>query len=161
MDIFDFAAKMELDGKEYYEKLAKDTAIAGLAVIFGRLAGDEQKHYDVIQSLKAGLTGNMTDTTVLEDTKNLFQDLVKNNTIAGDAKKNLEGYRHAMKIEAESVRLYEDAARKESVKEVSDLLMRIAGEEKKHFNIMENLYDFVLKPEFFLAWREFSNLKEL
>ena len=66
MDIFDFAAKMELDGKEYYEKLAKDTAIAGLAVIFGRLAEDEQKHYDVIQSLKAGLTGNMTDTTVLE-----------------------------------------------------------------------------------------------
>ena len=66
-----------------------------------------------------------------------------------------------MKIEAESVRLYEDAARKESVKEVSDLLMRIAGEEKKHFNIMENLYDFVLKPEFFLAWENISNLKEL
>jgi rubrerythrin len=161
MNIYDYAMKMELDGKEYYEKLAADTPVTGLATIFIRLAADEQKHFDIIQGLKVGAIGTMSDTTVLEDTKNLFQDLLKDNTIAGSMKKDLDGYRHAMKIEADSVKLYEDAANKESNKETSDLLLRIAGEEKKHYNILENLYDFALTPEYFLAWREFSNLKEL
>lgn len=161
MDIFDFALKMELDGKKYYEKLAADTPVAGLATIFTRLATDEQKHYDVIQNLKAGVTGKMYDTTVLEDTKNLFQEMVKDKAIAGSMKKDLDGYRHAMKIEEGSIRFYEDAARKEKSKETSELLQKIAGEEQKHFNIMENIYDFVLKPEYFLEWREFSNLDRL
>jgi len=40
------------------------------------------------------------------------------------------------------------------------LLQKIAGEEKKHYNIMGNLYNLVLAPEIYLAWGEFSNLKE-
>ena len=44
MNVFDFAIKMELDGKAFYEKLAKGTNIAGLQTIFSRLAADEQKH---------------------------------------------------------------------------------------------------------------------
>jgi len=40
------------------------------------------------------------------------------------------------------------------------LLQKIANEEKKHYNIMENLYDLVLAPQTYLAWGEFSNLKE-
>jgi rubrerythrin len=161
MNIFDFALKMELDGKEYYEKLATTAPTTGLATIFTRLAADEQKHYDVIQGLKAGVTGTMTDTTVLEESKNLFQDLTKDTSIIGSMRKDLDGYRHAMKVEADSVRLYEDAARKENTKETSGMLLKIAAEEKKHYNIMENIYDFVLAPEYFLAWREFSNLKDL
>ncbi|MDA8413784.1 MAG: ferritin family protein [Desulfobacteraceae bacterium] len=161
MNIFDFAEKMELDGKKYYEKLAAETPVAGLATIFTRLAEDEQKHYDVIQGLRAGVSGNMPDSTVLEDSKNLFQDLMKDKTVLGGMKKDLDGYLHAVKIEEDSVRFYEDAARKESSPETSALLLRIAAEEKKHLNIMENLYDFVLKPEYFLAWREFSNLEGL
>jgi rubrerythrin len=161
MNIFDFAMKMELDGKDYYEKLAADTPVPGLAIIFTRLAADEQKHYDIVQGLKSGTSAKMADTSVLADSMNLFQEMRKNTAIAGSMKKDLDGYRHAMKVEADSVRLYEDAARKESKAETADILLKIAGEEKKHYNIMENLYDFVLEPEYYLAWREFSNLKDL
>ena len=76
-------------------------------------------------------------------------------------RKDLDGYLHAMNIEAASVRLYEDMAKKEQNQETVQLFLRIANEEKKHYNIMENLYDFVLAPKNFLAWGEFSNLKEL
>jgi len=51
-------------------------------------------------------------------------------------------------------------AKKENRADVVQLLLKIANEEKKHYNIMENLYDFVLAPQNFLAWGEFSNLKE-
>jgi len=161
MDIFEFAKKMELDGKAYYEKLASEAATAGLKTIFIRLAADEQKHYDTIQAMKSGSSAAMADSTVLEEARNLFADLTGDKNIAGCLKGSLDGYEHARKIEADSIRFYEDAAGKESNPDNARLLLRIANEEKKHYNIMDNLYDFTLAPQNFLAWGEFSNLKEL
>jgi rubrerythrin len=161
MNVFEFAMKMELDGKAYYERMAAETSVNGLKTIFTMLAADEQKHYDTVLAMKEGAAGEMASTTVLERAKNVFQELTGETDLLGGMKKNLDGYRHAMKIEADSVLLYEDMAKKESNQEIVMLLLKIASEEKKHYNIMENLYDFVLKPEYFLAWREFSNLKEL
>jgi len=161
MNIFEFAMKMELDGKAYYEKLAAETAVAGLKTILTSLAADEQKHYDTILAIKSGSSGAMTDSAVLEEAKNLFADLSGDRNIVDTLKKSLDGYEHARKIEADSVRFYEDAAGKESNPDTARLLLRIAGEEKKHYNIMDNLYDFTLAPQNFLAWGEFSNLKEL
>lgn len=161
MNVFEFAMKMELDGKAYYERMAAETSVNGLKTIFTMLAADEQKHYDTVLAMKEGAAGEMASTTVLERAKNVFQELTGEKGLLGGMKKDLDGYRHAMKIEADSVLLYEDMAKKESNQEIVMLLLKIASEEKKHYNIMENLYDFVLKPEYFLAWREFSNLKEL
>jgi rubrerythrin len=161
MNIFEFAMKMELDGKAYYEKLAAETEMVGLKTIFVNLAADEQKHYDTIQAIKSGTSGAMSDTTVLEEAKNLFADLIGDKNIVGSLKRSLDGYEHARKIEADSVRFYEDAAGKESNPVTAKLMLRIANEEKKHYNIMDNLYDFTLAPQNFLAWGEFSNLKEL
>ncbi len=161
MNVFDYAMKMEQDGKAFYEDMSKRCSIAGLRNIFSMLADDEQKHYEVILNLKQK-TGNndMADSKVLEYSKNIFSDLTAEKERPDTMKEDLEGYRYAMKIEADSVRFYESAARKERKSSVKSLLLRIAEEEKKHFNIVENIYDFVLSPKYFLAWGEFSNLKE-
>jgi rubrerythrin len=161
MNIFDFAMKMELDGKAFYQKLAADTTDGGLKSIFSNLASDEQKHYEVILSIKSGTELKMTDSAVLEEAKNIFELLMTDKNAPVVLKKSLDGYQHARKIEADSVKLYEDMAKKEDNPEIVQLLLRIANEEKKHFNILDNLCDFVLAPQYFLAWGEFSNLKEL
>jgi rubrerythrin len=98
----------------------------------------------------------MAETTVLEDAKNVFQNLMAQRSVVATWKKDLDGYEHAMKIEAESVKFYEGMARKEQNEVTAKLLQKIADEEKKHFEIMENLYDFVLAPQNYLAWGEFS-----
>ena len=160
MNIFDFAMKMELDGKAYYEQLAAETTSGGLKSIFTSLAADEQKHYEIILAIKAGTDLKMAASTVLEKAKNIFEELMADKNIIGVMKKSLDGYQHARKLEADSVKLYEDMAKKESNPETVQLLLRIANEEKKHFNILDNLYDYTLAPQNFLAWGEFSNLKE-
>jgi rubrerythrin len=160
MNVFDFAMQMELDGKEHYEKLAAGTSIMGLYNIFIMLSTDEQKHYDVIQSMKTGSRGTMASSIVLDESKNVFQGLIKDKAQIGGLRKDLDGYRYAMKVESDSVKFYEDMAKKEDAVEIVQLLLKIANEEKKHYNIMENLYDFVLTPQNYLAWGEFSNLKE-
>jgi len=160
MNVFDFAMQMEMDGKAHYEKLAAGTPVAGLKKIFGMLADDEQKHFDAIQAMKSGGLDIIAGSTALDEARNVFHGLMDDRTPLGGLKKDLDGYRHAMKIEADSVKLYEDMAKKENRENIVQLLLKIANEEKKHYNIMENLYDFVLAPENFLAWGEFSNLKE-
>ena len=161
MNILDFAMKMELDGKAYYENLASETTIDGLKSIFTSLAKDEQKHFEIIQGMKTGTNQNMADSVVLEKAKNLFEEMAADKDIAGSLKKSLDGYQQARKVEADSVGLYEDMAKKENNPETVQLLLRIANEEKKHFNIMDNLCDYTLAPQNFLAWGEFSNLKGL
>ena len=160
MNVFDFAMQMEMDGKAHYEKLAAGTPIAGLKKIFGMLAADEQKHFETIEAMKSGGNDAMAGSIALDEAKNVFKGLMNDRTLPGVLKKDLDGYRYAMKIEADSVKLYEDMAKKENRADIVQLLLKIANEEKTHYNIMENLYDFVLAPQNFLAWGEFSNLKE-
>ncbi len=161
MNVLDFAMKMETDGKRFYEKLSAESNDAGLKNIFIRLAEDEEKHFQIFQELKGQTPSVMEDTTVLEDSRTIFESIMGDREkILGGMQGDLEGYRYAMKLEADSVRLYEDAARRESNEEVKSLLLRIAGEEQKHFNIVENIYDFFNAPNEYLAWREFSNRDE-
>ena len=161
VNIYDFALKMELDGKSFYTKQAETTDVPGLRTIFSRLAEDEQKHYDAIQRLKKRSGPlNMATSIVLEETKNVFQQLSESGKTPESISDDLEGYRYAMKVEAESFRLYEDAAGKENDEAVRQVLLRIAEEEHEHFNILENVYHFVNAPNQYLAWGEFSNLDE-
>ena len=157
MNIFDFAIKMEQDGKAYYDKLAKDATLPGLRTIFAGLAEDEQKHYDIFVALRDGRKNvAMADSTVLEFSKNVFAALP---TDSGEAvKDDLDSYRHAMDLEAESFRLYENAAKEEQEEGTKRLLLKIAAEEHRHFEILENIYSFANAPNQFLAWGEFSNL---
>lgn len=162
MDVFEFGKKMELDGKEFYEQQAEKIGVPGLKNIFKRLAEDEQKHYDVLVRMQQAKSDNsMIDSDVLDEAKNVFEKIAADpdkpsNIDGGD----LEGYRRAMQIEADSFRLYEKAADEEEDKNVRDLLLRIAREEHRHFNILESVYTFVNAPNQYLEWGEFSNLGE-
>lgn len=159
MNIFDFAIKMEEDGKAYYEKLAKNATHPGLQTIFSRLAADEQKHSEIFQALRSGEKKMaMADSTALEFAQNVFAALPKG--AGAEIKGDLESYRYAMQIEAESFRLYEDAAKHEQDAGTKALLLKIAAEEHKHFQIIENIFAFINAPNQYLAWGEFSNLEE-
>jgi rubrerythrin len=161
MNVFDFAMKMELDGKAFYEKLARQTNVAGLRTIFTRLAADEQKHFEIFQALKGqAQVTTMEETTVLQDAKNVFEKLIDEKDTLGTVQGDLEGYKYAMKLEADSFRLYEDGAKREKNPDVKNLMLKVAEEEHKHFDILQNIFDFVNAPNQYLAWGEFSNLDE-
>lgn len=161
MNVFEFAMKMEEDGKEYYENLANQTPLPGLKTIFSELAQDEQKHYEIFQQLKKGdSVSEMQGSTALEGAKNVFESLPKSGIALKGMESGTAAYDHAMQMEAESFKFYERAAREEKDQETKALLMRIADEERKHYNILENIFNFVNAPNQTLDWAEFSNLGE-
>lgn len=159
MHVYDFAMKMERHGEDYYRQLAENSPVSGLKAIFSQLAADEEKHYETFKALKANATPTMAASTALEDAKSIFESLTRNQCGTG-VQGDLEAYRHAMKLESDSFRFYEDTAGREDDAGVRGLLLQIAGEEQKHFNILQNIYDFVNAPNQYLAWAEFSNLDE-
>ncbi|OGU07083.1 MAG: ferritin [Geobacteraceae bacterium GWC2_58_44] len=160
MKVLDFAMKMEADGKAYYEKLATDSDDKELKNLFTLLAQAEQTHYDALLARKEEVAFAMVESNVLDQAKNIFQRLLEMKS-HGPFRVDTDGYRHAIKAEEQSIGYYQDSAEKEQNPEVRRLLQTLADEEKIHLNIVENIYEFVESPKFFLAWREFSNLKEL
>ena len=161
MNVFDFAMEMEDNGYEYYTNLAETSSLPGLKSIFSDLAEDERKHFTLFRSLKEGShADSVVNSKALDKAQNIFKKLPDEATTVSNVKETLEAYQHAMKLEADSFRFYEQAAEKEKDPVVKKLLLQIAEEEHKHFTILENLYNFVNAPNEHLAWAEFSNLGE-
>jgi len=161
MNIFDFAIQMEDDGYAYYKELASTAKLPGLKTIFTSLADDELKHAGILRALKlAEASVSMPVSTALDTAQNIFKLLPRGPEGLKNVTDSLAAYQHAMKLEADSCRFYEDSANKEVDAEIKDVLLQLAREEQEHFNILENLYHFVNAPNQSLEWGEFSNLGE-
>lgn len=161
MNVFDFALQMEEDGRIFYEKLAVKTDVPELKIIFRLLAEEEREHGEFFKAMKNGEDIARSDTKVLQKAKNAFHKMLQKKNSLDILKGDPDGYRHSIKVEEDCIRLYEDMAKKEKNEYIAGLLLKIAKEEWNHLTIMENIFDFVESPRTFLAWGEFSNLKEL
>ncbi len=161
MNIYDFAIQMEDDGYEYYIELANSATLPGLKTIFTSLAADELKHAGLFRALKlAEPSDSIPVSNALDTAQNVFKLLPRGSEGLKNVADSLAAYQHAMKLEADSFRFYEEAANKEVDVKIKDLLLQIASEEHEHFIILENLYHFVNAPNQSLEWGEFSNLEE-
>lgn len=162
MDVFEVAMEKEQEVKSYYEKLADESLHAGVKNIFTLLAADEQKHFDAVQSMRneAGC-GSLADSPALATAQKVLGEFFGDTAPAEHLRKSLDSYHHAMSVEAESVTFYEGLLEKVADEGLKKVLAKILAQEREHYNIVENLYDYVLKPEYFLAWAEFSNLRSL
>ena len=163
MNLFDFAMQMELEGKEYYEKLKAETPIVGIQKIFSILAADEQKHYEVLYDMKLEAEKEMTDSTALEQAKDIFKSLRITEGQLGKLQSKKDAYERAVQMEADSIKLYEDIAKQESENgnmDIVPLVVKIIREEQEHYNIMQNIHGYNDAYERMIPWREFSPIKK-
>ncbi|HLO24908.1 MAG TPA: ferritin family protein [Geobacteraceae bacterium] len=161
MYVINFALEMENVGKEYFEKLAKESSLTGIRNIFSMLAAEQQELIETFKSLQSKVGSPLlVDSEALERARDIFAQIFSAATI-GALKNDLDAYRHALKIETEIVKFFEDMAQVETNEDAKILFMKIVEEEKKLFSTIENIHDFVAAPKTLLAWMEFSNLKEM
>ena len=159
MNIFEFAMEKEKYSEDYYRRLADKSNNKGLETVFNMLADEEAKHYKIVSDMKEDIAPELAETTVLSDAKDVF---VKMRESAKSFNFNISQvglYRKALKIEEQSRDFYLEKA--EEVEEVhKEIFLKLAEEEKKHFFLLENIIDFVSRPETWLENAEFYHLEQ-
>ena len=146
MNIFEFAMEKEKYSEDYYRQLAGKSNNKSLETVFNMLADEEAKHYKIVSDMKEGVAPDLAETTVLSDAKDVFAKMRESTQGFNFDVSQTELYRKAQKIEKQSQDFYLEKAN--------------ADQEKKHYFLLENIIDFVSRPETWLENAEFYHLDE-
>ncbi len=153
MDIYTYALQMEKDGEEYYRELGTKSKNEGLKKIFAMLANEEVKHYQIIRQVREKtILSDTIDSQVLTDVQNIFEEMRESKLTFEqgyyvDTTEETNAYRKARDIEEKSRKFYLEKAEEEIDQQSKLLLRMLAREEDKHYRIMDNIVEFVSKPE--------------
>jgi len=161
MNIYEYAMKMEKDSENYYSELANKTDDAGLRNILKMLANDEVKHYNIIEKMvEADASAELAETGILKNAKNIFIKIKGKNIVFNFDLPQVDFYRKAQEFEEKSYKFYLEMSDKVEIKSQKKIFLKLAEEEKKHMFLLENLVEFVSRPETWIEDAEFNHLDD-
>jgi rubrerythrin len=159
MELFDFAIQMEKDGEAYYRQLSHRTANTGLRAILTMLADEEVKHQQLFEQMKAS-KGELPVSQVVTRTKNIFVQMKESGEVISDEASHIELYQKAQDLEKKAQTFYMEKSKEADNDKVRDLLVLLSKEEQVHYFILENIINFLSRPQTWLEDAEFVNLDE-
>ena len=160
MDIFEFAMEKEKYSQDYYRQLATKTDNKGLQRIFNMLADEEAKHYTVVEQMKSKIPERVSDTDVLSDANDIFKQMKEAADKFNFEASHVETYKKAQDIEKNSREFYLQKADEAQDHCQKGIFKRLAEEENKHYFLLENIIDFVSRPQQWLENAEFHHLED-
>ena len=160
MDIFEFTMQKEKLSEDYYRQLAAQTDNTGLKSIFNMLADEEAHHFSIVQQMRSKIPGKLSKTDVLSDAKEVFARMREGTRKFDFDAGQIEIYKKAQDIEQESRQFYLEKADEVEDPSQKGVFRKLAEEEKKHYFLLDNIIDFVSRPETWLENAEFCHLEE-
>lgn len=160
MNVFKFAMQMEKDGEIFYREMASKTVNKGIARIMNMLADDELKHYKKLDNMRKHVSSGMAQSEVLTKTRNIFKELRDLGNPFANAGQQVDLYKKAWDIEKKSLDFYLQQAKDAVEKEVKDVFAMIADEEKMHAHLLDNIIQFISRPQTWVEDAEFYHLEE-
>lgn len=141
MNIYDFAMKMEMDGKQYYLDLIDKAENNGVKALFNIMAQEEQAHYDILKSLKNDVELG-SESNVLDLAKNIFE-LMFEKTDQVKTMLSEDALIHALQLENDSIKFYKDQMVQAENPLEKKVFEKLFTEEKKHYFLVENLLEHI------------------
>ena len=163
MNVFEFAMRMEEDGRAFYLENADKAGHPALKRVLVELAEDELKHYNIFKAMRDGHKAEYKEaekTTILSTVKNVFESLKaqkKEFSFRTDAR-NI--WTEAQEIERKSEDFYRQRAEEMENDSQKHILNRIADEEHKHWVTMQNVIQFLDRPRQWLEDAEWGVLED-
>lgn len=166
MNVFEFAMKMEEDGRDYYESRAKASANPALKKIWQQLAQDEIKHYEIFRRFRDGEVPRAAEmasqgTQILEGTKTLFEEYAAKEDLSSFGGDELAAWEKAKEMEIETENFYREKSGEEKDQKIASSFNLLADEEKKHVHLIEHVLEFLRAPRQWLDDAEWSNLDQM
>lgn len=159
MDIYEYAMQMEKDGEAFYRQIAEKNQSKGLRTISNMLAEDEVKHYNILKMMRT-VKQSVTETAILNDSGNIFKKMRKTEEWFDPNSESIELYKKAQDIENKSRDFYLEKSNEVEDESHKEIFLKLAEEEKKHFFLLENIIDFVSRPQEWLENAEFVHFEE-
>jgi len=159
MDVFAFAIQMEKDGEAYYRQLAHRTANTGLRTILTMMADEEVKHQQILEQIQNKVEKPL-ECRLLTRAKNIFAEMLEQQVSIPEESDQVELYRKAQELEQQSQAFYEDKAGEAKSADIKGILEILAREEERHYFLLENIINFVSRPQTWLEDAEFNHLDE-
>ena len=161
MNVFDCAIKIEEEANRYYERLGSESTRPEMKQLFSMLAASEEELRNHLIAMKGSVPAGRAQLDALDGTVCSFRPLLTERELLEEAKEDPDLYKFAMREEEQEIKFYEELAERTSDVAARSSLQMLVEEERRHLNVVENIYEFAETPRTFLAWREFSNLREL
>lgn len=156
MNIFDYAMKVELQGKAAYEKAAAEVTDRGLKRILLEMADDEQKHYEVIKKLKEGHSdAEFPASGVIKTARTYFDEAAEKGGLQFGTDQAVV-WRSLLKAEQDAEKFYREKAAESTNEREREVLLLIADEERNHAHLIQGMVDFVAAPDQWLASGEWD-----
>jgi len=159
MNILQYAMQMEKDGEDFYHDLAANVENTGIRNILTMLADEEARHYQILADIEQG-SAEVPETDLLNHAKNVFEEMKDAGQTFHLDETQIDLYTEAQAIEQRSIDFYTEKAAVVGQDAQKQLLTRLAQEEKKHYFLLENIIDFVLRPTSWLENAEFCHLEQ-
>ncbi|MBD3392936.1 MAG: hypothetical protein GF418_12595 [Chitinivibrionales bacterium] len=159
-DMWEFAKGFEKEGKEYYERLAKESSIEELSGVFSILAAEEQRHYDLFDKLQKGQQAEAENSGALGSAKEAFARLSKDNDMPEVIEDAESVYRKALTLENSSIKFYEEALVKLEDAEQKSIVTDVLDQERSHARIISGMIEFIGRPKEWLENAEWHHLDE-
>jgi rubrerythrin len=159
MDALELVIKMEKDGEAFYLELAEKATNSGFWEIFNQLATDETKHYQLFKEMQQS-PELFIETAILKNASNIFKQMIAEDSLNNLDSTQLELYQKAMALEEKSRKFYLEKAAESRNQSQSELFQKIASEEEKHYFLLHNIYELVLRPQIWVENGEFVHLED-
>ncbi len=159
MNIFELAQEREKQMEAFYKDMAKNSQHKGLKKILTLLAEEESTHITDIKQIQQQVK-NMPVSNFVIDAKNILLDMKKQKAVFEDNIDQLELYRKAREHEEESEKLYLAEAQKTKDAELRVIFLKLAEQEKRHYDVIDEIIAFIEKPEQWISSPEFSSLDQ-
>ena len=151
--ILTYALKREAETRDYYRSCLDIATIPGTRVVFERLVADEQRHYEIVSRLieEAKRDGDPGVVEIIDsgDTRTLLENQFGHVILdrIPDADITVRDMlEHARDNEKESHDTYARAAESSEDLEVKAIFRYLAGEENKHYVMVDNLMTYLSDP---------------
>jgi len=139
------ARKLEMDGAEYYTKVAEKCAVESGRRMFESFANDERRHLKIIEDVAKGIGVDISSMPMPRDEiQTIFahadEKVGEKVVVSADER---GAVRVAMGMETESYNLYIQCAEVAEDDVTRDLYRRLSREENQHYEMLENTLEYL------------------
>lgn len=158
MDIFELALEREIYMSNLYKELAEKSQSTGFKNIFTMMAQEEGKHVDIFNTKRNQIPREELKDYFVE-AKNLFDDLKVNESNLTEDQEQIWLYCKIRDLEEENMKFYKEAAKNAPNEKLKATYLEFAEEELRHFEMMEEIVEYVGRPLTWVSCAETSSLR--